>query len=84
MRARAKAKITVQSSESQPCDQTASSALMEIHISETFTGDIDVLRDTFMTRAAIIQRHGRIDRAAPPVISHKAWMQCSQVSSTSL
>src|SRR2546430_16805448 len=40
-RARAKAKITVQSSETKPYDRTASPALMEIRISETFTGDID-------------------------------------------
>ncbi len=40
-RARAKAKIAVQNSESKPYDQTASPALTEIHISETFTGDID-------------------------------------------
>jgi hypothetical protein len=38
---RARAKITVQSSEAKPYDQTASPALMEIHLSETFTGDID-------------------------------------------
>src|SRR5262249_40288062 len=35
------AKITVQSSEAKPYDQTASPALMEIRLSETFTGDID-------------------------------------------
>ena len=40
-RARAKAKISVQTSEAKPYDQTASPALMEIHLSETFTGDID-------------------------------------------
>jgi len=40
-RARAKAKITVQSSEAQAYDQTASPALIEIRLSETFTGDID-------------------------------------------
>jgi hypothetical protein len=40
-RARAKAKITVQSSEAKPYDQTASPKLMEIRLSETFTGDID-------------------------------------------
>ena len=40
-RKRAEAKITVQSSEAKPYDQTASPTLMEIHISETFTGDID-------------------------------------------
>jgi hypothetical protein len=38
---RAQAKITVQSSEAKPYDQTASPALMEIRLSETFTGDID-------------------------------------------
>jgi hypothetical protein len=40
-RRHAKAKITVQSSEAKPYDQTASPALMEIRLSETFTGDID-------------------------------------------
>jgi hypothetical protein len=40
-RAHAEAKITVQSSEAKPYDQTASPALMEIRISETFTGDIN-------------------------------------------
>ena len=40
-RARAEAKITVQSSEAKPYDQTASPALMEIRLGETFTGDIN-------------------------------------------
>ena len=40
-RTRAKAKITVQNSEAKPYDQTASPALIEIHLSEMFTGDID-------------------------------------------
>jgi hypothetical protein len=35
-RARAKAKITVQSSEAKPYKQTAGPALMEIRLSETF------------------------------------------------
>jgi hypothetical protein len=39
--AHAKAKITVRSSEAKRYDQTASPALVEISISETFTGDID-------------------------------------------
>ena len=39
-RVRAQAKITVQSSEAK-LYQTASPALMEIRLSETFTGDID-------------------------------------------
>ncbi len=40
-RTRAEAKIIVQSSEARPYDQTASPALMEIRLSETFTGGID-------------------------------------------
>jgi hypothetical protein len=40
-RTRAEAKITVESSEAMPYDQTASPALMEIRLTETFTGDID-------------------------------------------
>jgi Protein of unknown function (DUF3224) len=40
-RAKAIAKITIQSSEAQPYDQTASPALVEIRINEAFTGDID-------------------------------------------
>jgi hypothetical protein len=40
-RARAEAKITVRSSEAKPFDQSASPALMEVTISETFSGDIE-------------------------------------------
>jgi hypothetical protein len=40
-RARAKAKISVKSSEARPYDVTASPALIEIRLTETFTGDID-------------------------------------------
>ena len=40
-RLKAKAKINVQNSEVKPYDQTANPALMEIRISETFSGDID-------------------------------------------
>jgi hypothetical protein len=39
--ARAEAKITVQNSEAKPYDQTASPALMDIHLNETFIGSID-------------------------------------------
>jgi hypothetical protein len=39
--ARAEARITVHSSEAKPYDQTASPALVEIRLSETFTGDIE-------------------------------------------
>lgn len=64
-RARAKAKITVQSSEANPYDQTASPALMEIRLSETFSGDIDgespvralqVLRDDKSASLVSVQR----------------------------
>ena len=40
-RTHARAKITVHSSESAPYDQTASPTLMEIRLSETFSGDIE-------------------------------------------
>jgi len=40
-RARAEAKITVQSSEAKPYDQTAGPSLVEIRLTETFSGDID-------------------------------------------
>jgi hypothetical protein len=64
-RARAKAKITVQSSEAKPYDQTASPALVEINLSERFTGDIDgespvralqVLHDDKSARLVSMQR----------------------------
>jgi Protein of unknown function (DUF3224) len=64
-RARAKAKITVQNSEAQPYDQTTSPALMEIHLTETFTGDIEgespvralqVLRDDHSASLVSVQR----------------------------
>lgn len=64
-RARAKAKITVQSSEATPYDQTASPALMEIRLSETFTGELDgvstvraleVLRDDRSASLVSVQR----------------------------
>ena|SRR5215472_9565060 len=64
-RVRAKAKITVQSSEARPYDQTAGPALMEVHLSETFTGDIEgaspvralqVLRDDRSARLVSMQR----------------------------
>ena len=40
-RTRAETKITVESSEAEPYDQTTGPALTEIRINETFTGDID-------------------------------------------
>ena len=63
--ARAEAKITVQSSEAEPYDQTSSPALMEVRLSETFTGDIDgespvralqVLRDDHSACLVSMQR----------------------------
>jgi hypothetical protein len=55
-RARAKAKIIVQSSEAKPYDQTASPALMEIRLVETFTGDLD---GESPVRALQVQRDDR-------------------------
>lgn len=40
-RAHASAKITVNSSDAKPYDQTASPALMELRLTETFSGDIE-------------------------------------------
>ena len=40
-RAHAVAKVTVQRSEATPYDETMSPALVEIHLHETFTGDLD-------------------------------------------
>lgn len=64
-RTHAKAKITVQSSEAKPYDQTAGPALMELHLNETFTGDIDgespvralqVMRDDKSASLVSVQR----------------------------
>lgn len=64
-RKRAKARINVQSSEVKPYDQTANPALMEMHLSETFTGDINgespvralqVLRDDHSASLVSVQR----------------------------
>jgi hypothetical protein len=64
-RLKAKAKITVQNSEAQPYDQTTSPALIEIHLSETFSGDLDgdspvralqVLRDDKSASLVSVQR----------------------------
>ena len=69
-RTRAKAKITVQNSEAKPYDQTVSPALVEIRLSETFTGGIDgespvralqVLRDDRSACLVSVQRfHGKL------------------------
>jgi hypothetical protein len=68
--ARAEAKITVQSSVATPYDQTASPALVEIRLSEKFTGDLDgespvralqVLRDDRSASLVSVQRfRGRL------------------------
>jgi hypothetical protein len=41
MRATAKARVTVQGSEAKPYDQTASPALVEVRLIETFIGDME-------------------------------------------
>ncbi len=70
-RTHANAKITVQSSEAKPYDQTAGPALMEIRLSEVFTGNINgespvqalqVLRDDKSASLVIMQRfRGKLD-----------------------
>ena len=64
-RTHATAKITVQNSEAKPYDQTASPALMEIFLNETFTGDLDgespvralqVVRDDHSASLVSVQR----------------------------
>lgn len=64
-RAHAKAKVTVQNSEAKPYDQMTGPVLMEIHLDETFIGDIDgestvralqVLRDDQTARLISMQR----------------------------
>jgi hypothetical protein len=52
------AKVTVQSSQSHPYDQTASPALLVIRLTETFAGDIDGTSPV----QALEARHG--DRSA--------------------
>jgi len=68
--ARAKAKITVRSSEAKPYDQTAGPGLVEIRLTETFSGDIEgespvralqVLRDDRSASLVSMQRfRGRL------------------------
>ena len=64
-RTRAKAKIAVQSSEAKPYDETASPKLMEIRLTEMFTGDIEgespvralqILRDDHSASLVSVQR----------------------------
>jgi hypothetical protein len=64
-RTRAAAKIAVRNSETTPYDQTASPALSELHLTETFTGDIEgestvralqVLRDDHSAILVSVQR----------------------------
>ena len=64
-RTHADAKISVQSSEAKPYDQTLGPALMELHLNETFTGDIEgespvralqVLRDDKSATLVSVQR----------------------------
>jgi hypothetical protein len=64
-RTRATAKITVQSSEAKPYEQTGGPSLVELRINETFTGEIDggsgaralqVLRDDKSASQVSMQR----------------------------
>jgi hypothetical protein len=64
-RLRARAKIMVQSPEAEPYDQTASPALVEVRLTETFVGDIEgesslralqILRDDKSASLVSVQR----------------------------
>lgn len=64
-RTHATAEITVQNSEAKPYDQTSGPALMEVHLNETFRGDIEgespvralqVLRDNKSASLVSVQR----------------------------
>lgn len=67
---RARAKIAVLSSQAEPYDKTAGPALMEVHLSETFVGDIEgyspvralqILRDDKSASLVSMQRfHGKL------------------------
>jgi hypothetical protein len=69
-RVRAGAKIAVLSSQAEPYDKTAGPALMEVHLSETFVGDIEgyspvralqILRDDKSASLVSMQRfHGKL------------------------
>jgi hypothetical protein len=69
-RTRAVAKITVQSSEARPYDQAGGPALVEVRLTETFTGDLEgespvralqVLRDDHSASLVSVQRfHGKL------------------------
>jgi hypothetical protein len=69
-RVRAGAKIAVLSSQAEPYDKTAGPALMEVHLSETFVGDIEgyspvralqILRDDKSANLVSMQRfHGKL------------------------
>ena len=70
MRTKTQAKITVHSSEAKPYDQSESPALLEVRLTETFTGDIEgtspvralqVLRDDKSACLVSLQRfHGKL------------------------
>ena len=73
-----KAKITVQNSEAKPFDQTASPELTEVHITETFAGDIDaestvralqLQRDDHSATLVSLQRvRGKLGRRQGPFV----------------
>lgn len=70
-RGHAEATITVHDSQAKPYDQTAGPALVELHLNETFTGDLEgespvraleVLRDDKSATLVSQQRfHGKLD-----------------------
>jgi hypothetical protein len=64
-RTHATARITVQNSEAKPYDQTAGQMLMELHLNETFSGDID--GESPVTALQVV----RSDKSASLVSMHR-------------
>ena len=92
-RTRAEAKIIVQSSEATPYDRTARPALMEVHIIETFTGDIEgestvralqVARDDHSASLVSLQRfRGRLGgRQGTFVLQGSETVESGMISAT--
>lgn len=92
-RTRAVAKVTVQSSEAIPYDQTASPALFEVRLSETFSGSIDgvspvraleIRHDDRSASLISVQRfHGKLDgRAGTFVLQGREDMANGRIKGT--
>jgi len=92
-RTRAEAKITVHSSEAKPYDQTSTPTLVEMQLSETFTGDIEgespvralqVLRGDRSASMVSVQRfRGKIHgREGTFVLQGSEWVENGRIKAT--